>query len=78
MVIKKYLMKNIGNYFLPYLSVYRAFYSTQHDFLRFIEEWKTNMEDNFVVGAELVNLSKAFSLSIFHNLLITKLAGYRF
>ena len=71
-------MKSIGNYFLPYLSAYRAFYSTQHDFLRFIGEWKTNMEENFVVGAELMNQSKAFSLSIPHDLLIAKLAGYRF
>ena len=37
-VIKIYLMKSMDNFFLPYLSAYRASYSTQYVLLRLIEE----------------------------------------
>ena len=59
-VIKNYLMKSMDNFFSPYLSAYRASYSTQHVLLRLIEEWKTNLDNNFAVGAVLMDLSKAF------------------
>ena len=59
-VIKNYLMKSMDNYFSPHLSEYRASYSTQDVLLRLIEEWKTNLDNNFVVGTVLMDLSKAF------------------
>ena len=44
---------------------------------RLIEKWKTNLDNNFVVGPVLMNLSKAFD-SIPDYLLIAKLAAYGF
>ena len=76
-VIKNYLMKSMDNFFSPYLSAYRASYSTQHVLLRLIEEWKTNLDNNFAVGAVLMDLSKAFDC-IPHYLLIAKLVAYSF
>ena len=61
------------NYFLPHLSAYRTSYSTQHVLLRSIEEWKTNLNNNFVVGPILMDLSKAFDC-IPPDLLVAKLA----
>ena len=60
MVIKNYLMKSMDNYFSPHLSPFRASYSTQHIVLCLVEEWKTNLDNNFVEGAVLMDLSKAF------------------
>ena len=76
-VIKNYLMKSTDNFFSPYLSTCRASYSTQHVLLRLIEEWKTNLDNNFAVGAVLMDLSKAFDC-IPHDLLIAKLAANGF
>ena len=64
-------------YFSPHLSAYRASYSTQHVLLHLIEEWKTNLDKNFVVGEVLMDLYKAFDC-IPHDLLFAKLAAYRF
>ena len=76
-VIKNDLMKFMDNFFSPDLSAYRVSYSTQHVLLRLIEEWKTNLDNNFAVGAVLMDLSKAFDC-IPHDLLIAKLAAYGF
>ena len=42
-----------------------------------IEEWRAHLDENFVVGAVLTDLSKAFDC-IAHDLLIAKLAAYGF
>ena len=70
-------MKSLDNYFSPYLSAYRASYSTQHVLLHLIEEWKTNLDNNFAVSAALMDLSRAFGC-IPHDLLIAKLVAYGF
>ena len=76
-VIKDYLMKSMDKFFSPYLSAYRASYSTQHVLLPLIEEWKTNLDKNFAVDAFLMDLFIAFDC-IPHDFLIAKIAAYGF
>ena len=42
------------------LSAYKVSYSTQHVLLHLVKEWKTNLDNNFVVATVLMDLSKAF------------------
>ena len=57
------------------MSAYRTNYISQHVVIRLLEGWRKKLDDNFVVGAVLSDLSKAFDY-IPHDLLITKLAAY--
>ena len=59
------------------IFAYRKNYSTQHVITRLVEEWRERLDENFVVGAVLTDLSKAFNC-IVHDLLIAKLAAYGF
>ena len=65
------------SYFLPMASAYRKGYSTQPVITRLVEEWREHLDENFVVGAVLTDLSKAFDC-ITHDLYIAKLAAYGF
>ena len=76
-VIKDQLVLSMENYFLPMIFAYRKNYSTQHVITRLVEEWRERLDENFVVGAVLTDLSKAFNC-IVHDLLIAKLAAYGF
>ena len=49
----------------------------QYVITRLVEEWREHLDENFVVGAVLTDLSKAFDC-IAHDLLIAKLAAYGF
>ena len=59
------------------ISAYRKGYSTQHVLLKLTEEWRKHLDNNQIVGAVLMDLSKAFDC-IPHELLIAKLAAYGF
>ena len=59
------------------VSIYRKNYSTQHVVTHLIEEWRGHIDKNFVLGAVLTDLSRAFDC-IAHELLIAKLATYGF
>ena len=60
-----------------FISAYRKHYGTQHVLIRLIEEWKQNLDSDKIVGAILMDLSKAFDC-IPHDLLIAKLHAYGF
>ena len=74
-------MKSILNYtniiLNDKISAYRQGYSSQHILLKLTEEWRRHLDKNKVVGAVLMDLSKAFDC-IPHELLIAKLAAYNF
>ena len=76
-VIKDQLVLSMENYFSPMVSAYRKNYSTQHVITCLVEEWRKHLDENFVVGAVLTDLSKAFNF-IAHDLLIAKLAAHGF
>ena len=67
--MKNYLMKSMD-------SAYRPSYSTQHVLLRLIDEWKTNLDNNFVVRAVLEDLFKVYIDCVPYELLIAQLAPY--
>jgi len=57
------------------MSAYRKGYSCQHVLLDFTEKIRHHLDENSVVGAVLMDLSKAFDC-LPHELLIAKLAAY--
>ena len=76
-VIKNQLASYLDKYFSPFISVYLKSYSTQQVLIRLLEEWREKLDKNFIVGAVLMDLSKAFDC-IPHDLIIAKLASYGF
>ena len=76
-VLQNQISNFMENLFSPYVSAYRKGFSTQHVLIRLIEEWKKALDDNYVVGSILMDLSKAFDC-IPHDLLIAKLNAYGF
>ena len=62
-------------YFSPFLSPYRKNYSSQNILISLTEEWRKKLNNNFVVGAVLTDLSKAFDC-IPHDLIIAKPSAY--
>ena len=63
------------NVSFSFLAAYRKSHNTQHVLIKKIEEWRKNLDDNFLVGVVLTDLSKAFDC-IPHDLLIAKLSAY--
>ena len=76
-VIENQLASYLDKYFSPFISLYRESYSTQQVLIRLLKEWREKLDKNFVVGAVLMDLSKAFDC-IPHDLIIAKLAAYGF
>ena len=78
-VFEKCLERQLIQYFnlilSPSLSAYRRGYSCESVLLPLIEDWRFALDKRCVVGAVIMDLSKAFDM-IPHNLLLAKLAAY--
>ena len=70
-------MEKMNNLFSPFISAYRESYNTQHALIRLSEEWRKILDNNYFIGAVLMDLSKAFDC-IPYDLIIAKLAAYGF
>ena len=64
-------------YFSSFLSAYKKNYSSQNILISLIEKWRKDLDNNFVAGAALTDLSKVLDC-IPHALLIAKLSAYNF
>ena len=73
--IKNLLVSYLDKHFSPFISAYRKSYSTQQILIRLLEGWREKLDKNFIVGAVLMDLSKAFDC-IPHDLIIAKLVVY--
>ena len=65
----------INSILSQYLSEFRKGYCFQHLLLRLTEEWRKYLDKNKIVGALLMDLSKAFDC-LPHDLFIAKLEAY--
>ena len=74
-VIKNQLVSGLDKYFSPFIFAYRKGYSTKHVLARLVEECRERLDNNYIVGATLMDLSKAFECPS-HGLIIAKLAAY--
>ena len=80
-IYEKFLLEKfkpfINTFLSKFIAAYRENYSSSHVLIRLIENWKQALDENFVVGTVLMDLSKAFDC-IPHDLLIAKLYAYGF
>jgi len=78
-VFEKCLCPQLTSYFetiFPHtLTAYRKNHSCCTSLLRLTEDWKTKADLNNIIGATLIDLSKAFD-RLPHNLLLEKLSAY--
>ena len=78
-VLERFILYQLTSYFKSILfefrSAYRKQYSCQHVLLRMIETWHKCLDENKIVGAALMGLSKAFDC-LPHDLLVAKLEAY--
>ena len=59
-VTKDQLVSRLDKYLSPFISAYRKGYSIQHVLTRSVEEWRERLDNNYIVAAMLMDLSKAF------------------
>ena len=76
-ILKTKLVDKMKNLFSPFISAYRESYNTQHVLITLIEECRKNLYNNYFIGADLMDISKAFDC-ISHDLVIAKLAANGF
>ena len=74
-VLKQQLIQYLDNTLSVFIAAYRREYSTQHVLIRLIEDWRSKLDNDYLVGAILMHLSKAFDC-IPHDLLIARLHAY--
>ena len=76
-ILKEQLTPFLDKTLSIFIAAYRKAYSTQHVLIKLVEEWKSKLDNNLLVGSVLMDLSKAFD-SIPHDLIIAKLHAYGF
>ena len=74
-VMKQQLVVYLDTKISVVIGAYRKAYGTQHVLIRLLEDRKTKIDNNYIVGALLMDLPKAFDC-IPHDLLIAKLNAY--
>ena len=78
-IYERFLNDSLSNFtdkiLSKFVSTYRKSYSSNHFLLKLIEEWKKSLDDKNIIGAVLMDLSKAFDW-IPHDLLVVKLHAY--
>ena len=74
-IMKQQIVVHLDTTLSLFIGAYRRAYGTQHVLIRLLEDWKTKLDNNYIVGAALIDLSKAFDC-IPHDLLIAKLNAY--
>ena len=74
-VMKQQLIVYLDTTLSVFIGAYRKAYGTQHVLIRLLEDWKTKLDNNYIVGALLMDLSKAFDC-IPQDLLIARLNAY--
>ena len=60
---------------LNLVSAYRKNYSFQHVLIRLLEEWRKSLDNNYVVGRVLMDLTKGFDC-VLQDFLSAKLEAY--
>ena len=76
-ILKNQLIPFLDETLSLFIAAYKKSYGTQHVLIRMIEEWRVKLDNDYIVGAILMDLSKAFDC-IPHDLLIAKLHAYGF
>ena len=83
-ILKTQLVEKMNNLFSSFISAYRESYNThayresyntQHVLIRLIEEWRKSLDNNYFIGAVLMDLSKAFDC-IRHDKDLLEKSGY--
>ena len=76
---ERFLCDSLSNFtdkiLSKFVSAYRKPYSSKRVLLKLTEEWKKSLDDKNIIGAVLMDLSKAFDC-IPHDLLMAKLYAY--
>ena len=76
-LIIKQMEPFVDNFLSKFLCGFRKGYSTQYSLLNMIRKWESSLNASGIVGAVLMDLSKAFDC-LPHDLLIAKLHAYGF
>ena len=71
------MLKHTNSILSDHISAYRQGYSCHQVLLKLTENWRQHLDNNEIVGAVLMDLSKAFDC-LPHELLIAKLSAYGF